>query len=120
MSTIKKSVRYGLNCAVAIAVSTALVAVAAAPAAKPTPNTHTVTVGGQTKTYANLPGAPVGGDASAAYQFRTSILTGKPGCQRFATDADNAFIDDKSDDATKVALLRKIGADASAAGCLAP
>ena len=120
MSTIKKTVRYGLNCAVAIAVSTAIAAVAAAPAAKPTPNTHTVTVGGQTKTYANLPGAPVGGDASAAYQYRTSILTSKPGCQRFATDADNAFIDDKSDDATKVALLRKIGADAAAAGCLAP
>ena len=116
MSLNIKSVRYGLNCAVAVALSTALVA--AAPAA--TPNTHTVTVGGQTKTYANLPGAPVGGDASAAYQFRTSILTGKPGCQRFATDADNAFIDDKMDGATKVSLLKKIAADTAAAGCLAP
>lgn len=120
MSTIMKSVRFGLNCAFAIALTTSLVLAATAPAAKPTPNTHTVTVGGQTKTYANLPGAPVGGDASAAYQFRTSILTGKPGCQRFATDADNAFIDDKMDGATKVSLLKKIAADTAAAGCLAP
>jgi hypothetical protein len=55
-----------------------------------------------------------------AYQFRTSILTGKPGCQRFATAADDAFIDDKMDGAAKVSLLNKIGADAGAAGCLAP
>ncbi len=116
MSLNIKSVRYGLNCAVAAALSTAFVA--AAPAA--TPNTHTVTVGGQTKTYANLPGAPVGGDTSAAYQFRTNILTGKPGCQRFATDADNAFINDKMDGAAKVSLLKKIAADTAAAGCMAP
>ena len=120
MSTITKAVRCGLNCAVTLALSTALAAAAAAPAAKPAPNTHTVTVGGKTQTYANLPGAPVGGDASAAYQFRTSILTGKPGCQRFATAADDVFIDDKMDGAAKVGLLNKIGADAGAAGCLAP
>jgi hypothetical protein len=119
MSSITIAVRCGLSCAVTLALTTALVAAAAAPGAKPTPNTHTVTVGGQTKTYANLPGAPVGGDASTAYQFRTNILTGKPGCQRFATDADNVFIDDKMDGAVKVGLLNKIGADAGAAGCLA-
>ncbi len=116
MSLNIKSVRYGLNFAVAAALSAALVA--AAPAA--TPNTHTVTVGGQTKTYANLPGAPVAGDTSAAYQFRTNILTGKPGCQRFATDADNAFINDKMDGVAKVSLLKKIAAETAAAGCLAP
>jgi hypothetical protein len=120
MSMITIAVRCGLSCAVTLALSTALVAAAAAPGAKPTPNTHTVTVGGQTKTYANLPGAPAGGDASAAYQFRTSILTGKPGCQRFATDADNAFIDDKMEETAKASLLKKIAADTAAAGCLAP
>ena len=107
MSMITKAVRCGLSCALTLALTTALVAAAAAPGAKPTPNTHTVTVGGQTKTYANLPGAPVGGDASAAYQFRTSILTGKPGCQRFATAADDVFIDDKMDGAAKVGLLNR-------------
>ncbi len=120
MSTITKSVRFGLICVFATAWPTSLTFAATAPAAKPAPNSHTVTVGGQTKTYANLPGAPVGGDTSAAYQFRTSILTGKPGCQRFAADADNAFIDDRMDGAAKVSLLKKIAAEAGAAGCLAP
>lgn len=120
MSAIVKSVRFVLNCACAVALSTTLASAAATPAAKPTPNTHTVTVGGQSKTYSNLPGAPVGGDTSAAYQFRTNILTGKPGCQRFATEADNVFIDDKMDGAAKVSVLKKIAADTGAAGCLAP
>ena len=120
MSTITKAVRCALNCAVTFALSTALVAAAAAPAAKPTPNTHTIIVNGTAQTYANLPGVPGGGDLSAAYQFRTNILTGKPGCQRFATEADNAFIDDKMDGAAKVTLLNKIGVEAGAAACLAP
>lgn len=94
---------------------------APAPAAKPVPkpNTHTIIVNGKPKTYFNLPGAPVGGDASDAYQYRTRIL-GNPGCQRYATESDAAFLNDKIDDQSKVALIRKIGAAAAAAGCLGP
>ena len=113
MSTITKAVRFALNCAVTLAFSTVL-------AATPTPNTHTITVNGQTQTYANLPGAPVGGDTSLAYQFRTRILSGKPGCQRFATEADDVFISEKIEGAAKVPLLKKIETDAGTAGCLAP
>jgi hypothetical protein len=131
MPTITKVARSILNGAVLIAFTASLAALAAdppapvpppPPAAKPVPkpNTHTIIVDGKPKTYFNLPGAQVGGDSSVAYQFRTNILTGKPGCQRFATEADNAFIDDKMDGAAKVALLNKISADAGAAGCLAP
>lgn len=86
----------------------------------PKPNTHTITVDGKPKVYFNLPGAPVASDASAAYQFRTRILVSPPSCQRFATDADNAFLSSTLDDMTKTEQLRKIGAEAAAAGCLGP
>lgn len=93
-----------------------------APAAKPVPkpNTHTIIVNGKPKTYFNLPGTPVASDASAAYQFRTRILGNPPSCQRFATDADNAFLSGTLDDMTKTERLKKIGAEAAAAGCLGP
>lgn len=92
-----------------------------APAAKPVPkpNTHTIIVDGKPKIYFNLPGAPVGGDPSEAYQYRTRIL-GNPGCQRYAAESDSAFLDDKIDDKAKVTLLKKIGAEAAASGCLGP
>ena len=95
---------------------------APAPAAKPVPkpNTHTIIVNGKPKTYFNLPGAPVASDASAAYEYRTRILGSPPSCQRFATDADNAFLSDTLDDITKTEQLRRIGAEAAAAGCLGP
>ncbi|MFA4969806.1 MAG: hypothetical protein WC540_09250 [Sulfuritalea sp.] len=95
---------------------------APAPAAKPVPKpkTHTITVDGKPKVYFNLPGAPVASDSSAAYQYRTRILVSPPSCQRFATDADNAFLSGTLDEATKTAQLKKIGADAAAAGCLGP
>lgn len=119
MNTMTMAIRCAMNCALTFALSTALVAAAATPAAKPTPNTHTVTVGGQTSTYANLPGAPVGGEASAAYQFRTRVSTA-PQCSRFGTEADTVFLNDKMDGAAKATQLNKIGADAGAAGCLVP
>ena len=92
-----------------------------APAAKPVPkpNTHTIIVDGKPKVYFNLPGAPVAGDSSAAYQYRTRILVSPPGCQRFATDADTVFLSYTLDEVTKTEQLQKIGADAAAAGCLA-
>jgi len=86
----------------------------------PKPNTHTITVDGKAKTYANLPGTPVASDPGAAYQYRTRILASPPSCQRFATDADNAFLSGTLGDTTKADLLRKIGAEAAAAGCLGP
>lgn len=86
----------------------------------PKPNTHTITVDGKSQTYANLPGAPVAGDPGAAYQYRTRILASPPSCQRFATESDNAFLSGTLDDTTKANLLKKIGAEAAAAGCLGP
>ncbi len=118
MSFSLKQLCSTLGRGAAVVLSFALAAGTASAAGAPAPNTHTVTVGGQTKTYANLPGAPASNDASTAYQFRTRVLVGQPGCQRFATDADNAFIDEKMDTAAKAAALKKIGADAAAAGCL--
>lgn len=59
-------------------------------------------------------------DVTRAYQYRTRILAGNPACQRFATEADAAFLDDKLKDEAKVALLKKIGAEAEASGCLGP
>ena len=103
-----------------------------APAAKPVPkpNTHTITVDGkvrtitvdgkvQAQTYFNLPGAPVAGDVGAAYEYRTRLL-GNPGCQRFAADSDAVFLGGTLDDKAKTEQLKKIGADAAAAGCLGP
>lgn len=92
-----------------------------APAAKPAPkpNTHTIIVNGKPQTYFNLPGAPVGGDVGAAYQFRTRLL-GNPNCQRYATESDAAFLSNKIGDDAKVALLERIGTQAAASGCLAP
>jgi len=94
---------------------------APAPAAKPIPKpkTHTIIVDGKPQSYANLPGAPAGGDLSATYQYRTRIL-GSPSCQRYATESDAAFINDKIDDKSKLTLIKKIGAEAAAAGCLGP
>ena len=114
MKSLRKLFRCTVGCGVTLIFSSVLAAAAATPA----PNTHTVAVGGKTSTYANLPGAPAATDATAAYEFRTRILVGKPGCQRFATDADNVFLNDKIDISTQAAQLKKIGADAAAAGCL--
>ena len=90
-----------------------------ATAAAPRPNTHTITVNGQTQTYANLPGAPVGGDPGAAYQFRTRISSA-PQCSRFANDADAVFLNGSMPDGQKVTALQAIESSAQTAQCLVP
>lgn len=57
-------------------------------------------------------------EVTAAYQYRTRILP-KPECLRCATESDATFLDDKMTSEAKVDQLRKIGAEASASGCLA-
>jgi len=80
------------------------VAVAQAPAPK-APPTHLV-----------MPPPPVN-DGTVAYGFRTRLSTA-PQCQRFATESDTVFLDDRTDIATKAALLKKIEAEAQANNCL--
>jgi len=114
MSTITEAARSAIKLAVASACLVSLAGNAAAQAVAPPPPPPKPVV-------KHIPyQAPGQTDLTSAYGFRTRILTGTPGCQRFATDADNVFIDDKADEATKVARLQRIGADAGAAGCLAP
>ena len=91
---------------------------APAPAAKPVPNTHTVIINGKPQTFYNLPGAPAGDDVSAAYQFRTRILVSPPSCERFAAQADWMFLSSTTADEIKAEQLKKIEADATAAGCV--
>jgi len=112
MFTITKAVRSVLNCAVMLAFVSSLVA----NAAEPVPPVPPPPPKPKPKPYQPA----VANDVTRAYEYRTRILTGKPGCQRYAAESDAAFLDDKINDATKVTLLKKIGADAAASGCLAP
>ena len=65
-----------------------------------------------------MPAPPVN-EATEAYQFRTRVLYA-PQCQRFANESDAVFLDDRTDIATKAALLKKIEAEAKLKNCLAP
>jgi hypothetical protein len=102
--------RTALNCAVMLIFAIPLAASAAAPVVPPGPPAP------KHKPY--QPGEQ--NSVTGAYEFRTRILTGTPGCQRFAAESDAAFLDVTTDDNTKVALLGKIGAEAAASNCLAP
>jgi hypothetical protein len=109
MFKLAKLARSVLNCALMMALAAPLAtyaAVAAAPA-KPPAAKH-------------LPyQAPNQSDVASAYEYRTR-LAGTPACQRFATESDAVFLDDKIAADTKVTVLQKIGAEAGAAGCLGP
>ena len=65
-----------------------------------------------------MPPPPVN-DGTVAYQFRTR-LSSAPQCQHFASESDTVFLDDRTDIATKAALLKKIEAEAQANNCLTP
>lgn len=111
MFTITNAVRSVLNCAVMLAFASSLAANAAAPVppvAPPAPKP-------KVKPYQG----GVHNDVTAAYEYRTRILDGKPECRRFATESDAAFLDEKMDAVAKVTLLQKIGTEAEASGCLA-
>ncbi|MDO8346358.1 MAG: hypothetical protein Q7S85_00510 [Rugosibacter sp.] len=58
-------------------------------------------------------------DLSRAYEFRTR-LSGDPQCQRFATDADTAFLQGEPDDKQKISRLKAIEAAARSTNCLTP
>jgi hypothetical protein len=88
-------------------------------AAAPRPNTHTVIINGTPQTFANLPGAPVGGDSGAAYQFRTRVSTA-PHCARFANESDAVFLNGTLPEKDKVAALQGIESAAKSAQCLTP
>ena len=113
MSKVTRAARTALNCAVVIALTAPFAANSAAPAqpiARPPPPPP-----------GSNPYQPVvQNDVTGAYQYRTRILASPPSCARFATDADNTFLNSALDDKTKADLLKKIGADAAAAGCLGP
>jgi hypothetical protein len=104
MFTLLKAVRSVLKFALAIACALPLAANAAAPVVPAKPKPYQPAVQNEVTT---------------AYQYRTRILA-KPECQRFATESDAAFLDDKLTGEAKVALLKRIGAEAGAVGCLAP
>lgn len=107
MSRITTAAWRAVNFAVMIAFAAPLAASAAAPAhpvAPPPP-----------KPYQPV----VQNDVTGAYQYRTRILASPPSCQTFATDADAVFLSATLDDKAKTEQLKKIGADAAAAGCLA-
>lgn len=108
MVRITSAARAALNFSVMIAFATPLAATAAAPA----------------QPIARPPGSNpyqpvVQNDVTGAYQYRTRILASPPGCQTFATAADTVFLSTTLDDKAKTEQLKKIGADAAAAGCLA-
>lgn len=65
-----------------------------------------------------LPPPPVN-QATEAYAFRTR-LSAAALCQRFATQADAVFLDERTDIAKKAALLKKIEAEAQMYNCLPP
>lgn len=115
MLTTTTALRSVLNCLVGALAAVAFAAGAAAPPPPPAPPAKPVVK----KPHIPYQGA-IQGDVSEAYGFRTRILTGTPGCQRFATESDAIFLDDKMDDQTKVGRLNSIGADAAASGCLMP
>ena len=112
MPEITRTARTALNCAVMMAFTVSLAANAAAPV-NPPPIPPSPP---KSKPYQ----LAVQNDVTAAYAYRTRILEGKPGCQRYAGDSDAAFLNDKINDTVKVAQLKKIGAEAAASGCLAP
>ena len=109
MSMITTAARTALNFAAMIVFAAPLVANAAAPAppiARPPPGSN--------------PYQPVvQNDVTGAYQYRTRILVSPPACQNYATEADTVFLSATLDDKTKTEQLKKIGAAAAAAGCLA-
>ena len=57
--------------------------------------------------------------ATEAYAFRTR-LSAAAICQRFATESDAVFLDERTDIATKAALLGKVEAEAKLYNCLTP
>jgi len=114
MSMTAQTARSVLKCALMATVALSLAASAAAPVATAAPPPKPTTP--KPKPYQTV----VQDDVTSAYEYRTRILAGKPGCQRYATESDTAFIDDKIDRASKVALIKRIGAEAGASGCLAP
>jgi hypothetical protein len=63
-----------------------------------------------------LPPPPVN-DGTVAYGFRTRLSSARQ-CQRFATESDTVFLDDRTDIATKAAKLKKIEAEAQANNCI--
>ncbi len=113
LAMIKMTARSVMNCALMIAFIAPIAVSAAepvapakpAPVAKPKPRPYQ---------------AAVHNNITAAYEYRTRILAGKPECLRFATESDAAFIDEKMSSEAKVALLQRIGAEAGAKSCLAP
>ena len=109
MSMITTAARTALHFAALIAFAAPLAATAAAPAqpiARPPPGSN--------------PYQPVvQNDVTGAYQYRTRILVSPPACQNYATEADAVFLSATLDDKTKTEQLKKIGAAAAAAGCLA-
>jgi len=109
MSMPKTSFRTALNCAALIAFALPLVANAAAPA-------HPIAPAPGSNPYQPV----VQNDVTGAYQFRTRILVSPPACERFAAQADAAFLSSTLDDKAKTEQLQKISADAAAARCLAP
>jgi len=113
MSMITKAVRSVMNCALMIAFAVPVAATAAGPVtpANPAP---------VPKPKPKLYQAPVQNDVTAAYEYRTRISAGKSGCQRFAMESDAAFLDEKTSSEAKVALLKRIGTEAGASGCLTP
>ena len=106
MSRMTTAAWRAVNFAVVIAFAAPLAATAAAPAhpIAPVP-----------KPYQPV----VQNDVTGAYQYRTRILASPPSCQNFATNADAVFLSNTLDDQAKTEQLKKIGADAAAAGCLA-
>lgn len=107
MSIITAAAQAALNCVVVIASAVPLVANAAEPV-NPPPPSH--------KPYQPV----VQDDVTGAYQYRTRILVSPPSCQNFAKQADAAFLSSTFDEKTKAEELKRIGAAAAAAGCLAP
>jgi len=109
MSLIDHAARSAAHAAVlaAFVVSGAAHAAAAAPPPPPAPKHIPYQGAAQTKV-------------TEAYEYRTRILTGKPGCQRYADESDAAFLDDRLGDVAKAARLKGIGDAAAAAGCLGP
>ena len=106
MSRMTTAAWRAVNFAVVIAFAAPLAATAAAPAHPVAP---------PPKPYQPV----VQNDVTGAYQYRTRILASPPSCQTFATNADAVFLSNTLDDQAKTEQLKKIGADAAAAGCLA-
>ena len=104
MFTIAAATRTAMNFAATMAVAVPLAANATAPV-NPPPH----------KPYQPV----VQNDVTSAYQYRTRILVSPPSCQTYASDADAVFLSTTLEDQAKTEKLKKIGADAAAAGCLA-